>query len=255
MSADASYFQIDVNHSVPLYHQIQENITELMTLGILKEGEALPSERELSEYYGVNRMTVRQAIDVLVNKGRLRKIHGVGTFVKQPVQAPFAPTLMGFTQRMREAGLTPSSRLLHFSVVQPKPKVYFSLKLSAADQVICVRRLRLVNNEPLMVETSYLPYSRFPDFKNLDIENASLYELLHRHYKTQIMEAEQTLEPTLLNEDEAVYLNLPLGQPAMLVQTTAYDTNHVPFEFSKSVVRGDRCQYYFHITIQRPITF
>jgi GntR family transcriptional regulator len=247
----ATRFHIDTTSPVPRYHQIQENLAELIESGTLKEGESLPSERELSEVYGVNRMTVRQAIDVLVNKGVLQKQHGIGTFVRQKVA--IAPTVMGFTQRMRGSGLKPSSRLLSMEVVTPQPKVYRSLNLNSSEKVVRIERLRLVDGEPLMVETSYLPYARFPNLVELDVASASLYELLEARYGVRVCEAEQTLEPTLLNDHEAQLFTLPKGQPAMLVQITAYDAEKKPIEFSKSVVRGDRCQYYFRVTTALPI--
>lgn len=247
----ATRFHIDTSSPVPRYHQIQENLSEMIESGTLKEGETLPSERELSEVYGVNRMTVRQAIDVLVNKGVLQKQHGIGTFVRRKVA--IAPTVMGFTQRMRGSGLKPSSRLLSLEVVEPKPKVYHSLNLSQSEKVVRMERLRLVDDEPLMVETSYLPYSRFPDLIQSDVASSSLYELLEERYGVRVHEAEQTLEPTLLNDHEAHLFSLPKGEPAMLVQIIAYDADKRPIEFSKSVVRGDRCQYYFRVTTALPI--
>ncbi|MFQ3535102.1 MAG: GntR family transcriptional regulator [Aggregatilineales bacterium] len=87
-------------------------------------GDTLPSERLLSQYYGVNSMTVRQAIDGLARKGFLQRWQGVGNSVRarQVVQS-FTPTVIGFSQRMRETGLVPSSRLLQQGVAAPEPTV------------------------------------------------------------------------------------------------------------------------------------
>lgn len=129
------YFRLSDNQSLRLYERIQENLIELIENNLLKVGDMLPSERALSQYYGVNRMTVRQAIDNLVRKGFLQRRQGVGNFVSERrLVQPFTPTVIGFSQRMREAGLTPSSRVLQQSVVTPEPIVAHRLGLHSEHQ-------------------------------------------------------------------------------------------------------------------------
>src|SRR5690349_4362401 len=104
------HFTIDLNSAVPRYYQIQRNILNLIEANVLRAGEALPSERELSETYGVTRMTVRQAITQLSSQGVVRRLHGVGTFVTEPKAiAPLSPAVIGFSERMRSAGMQPTS--------------------------------------------------------------------------------------------------------------------------------------------------
>ncbi len=254
MQIDKHHFYADPNRPTPLYYQIQENLVELITLELLKPGDMLPSERELCRLYGVSRLTVRQAIEPLVMRGLLKRQHGVGTFVaEQPRTGSFAPTVMGFSQRMREAGAKPSSRLLEKAIVTAPPLVYHRLDLRADAQVVRLRRVRLVDDEPLMVETSYLPLARFPGLLEQDLGSQSLYRVLETAYNTAIAEADQTLEPTVLNEHEAELLGVAAGMPAMLVQIIAYTGDHQPVEFSKSVVRGDRCRFYFRVQTAQPI--
>ncbi|MFN7209943.1 MAG: GntR family transcriptional regulator [Aggregatilineales bacterium] len=248
------YFRLSDNQSLRLYERIQENLIELIENNLLKVGDMLPSERALSQYYGVNRMTVRQAIDNLVRKGFLQRRQGVGNLVSERrVVQPFTPTVIGFSQRMREAGLTPSSRVLQQSVVTPEPIVAHRLGLHSDHQVVMIKRLRLVNDEPLMVETSYLSYDLFPRLLSEDLENQSLYQVLERLYDVRISEAEHTLEPTLTTPYEALHLRVESGTPAMLVRLLAYSANRTPIEFSKALVRGDRCRYYFRVTTHVPI--
>lgn len=247
-----AYFQINHNDRTPRYLQIQENLIELIDLGLLNAGDSLPSERDLSRFYQVNRMTVRQAIDGLVSQGLIYKQHGIGNFVSdQPPVKQFAPTVMGFSQRMREAGLIPSSRLLKQDVIIPSPLICYRLRLEQDSPVIIVKRLRLVNDEPLMLETSYLPYARYKRVMNYEVD--SLYQILEDEYGIIVSDTEQTLEPTLLEEAEARHFGLPVGKPAMLVRILAYTEDRQPIEFSKSVVRGDRCRYYFRVNTQKPI--
>jgi GntR family transcriptional regulator len=254
MSLSADYFRIDPNSSQPLYHQIEENLIRLIDNELLRQGEALPAERQLSEYYGVNRMTVRRAIEQLVQKGFLHKKQGVGTFVSEakPVQQ-FTPNVTGFSERMRKAGFTPSSKLLQRSLITPEPLILHKLGLTPNSEVIMLMRLRLVNDEPLMLETSYLPHSQFPALLDEDLENQSLYRVLDDRYGVAVMEAEHTLEPTLTSKQEAAHLKVSPNKPAMLVRVLARATSGMPVEFSKSIVRGDRCRYYFRVNTHKPI--
>lgn len=254
MALSRHYFQIDNSKSIPLYIQIQENIIELIDLGMLNSGDVLPSERDLSQYYGVNRMTVRQAIDGLVQRGLIIKQHGVGTFISEqkPVQS-FMPTVTGFSQRMREAGMRPSSKLVERKVINPTPMLAHRLQMPPTEQVIMIQRLRYVNDEPLMLETSYLSFERFQRILAHDISDHSLYQIMKEEYGVQVAEAEHTFEPMLINSAEARHFDLPEGQPAMLVRVLAYGQDRRVMEFSKSVVRGDRCRYYFRVTTPTPI--
>lgn len=254
MNIDSNHFYVDPNRPVPLYYQIQENIAELIELKLFAPGDALPSERELSKIYGVSRLTVRQAIDHLVKRGLLYKQHGVATFVaeRSPLRA-FEPTVAGFSQRMREAGQTPSSRVLEQQIITAPPLVYHTLGIRATDKVVRLKRMRLADDEPLMIETSYLPLARFPDLLMRDLESQSLYQILEDHYQVVIHSVDQTLEPMVLNDHEAALFGVEEGAPAMLVQIVAYTYDRTPVEFTKSIVRGDKCRFYFRVQTHRPI--
>lgn len=254
MTQNSRYFVIDMNSPMPRYHQIKQNILGLIQASVLRTGDALPSERELSDSYGVNRMTVRQAITELSTQGVVRRLHGVGTFVtEQNTIAPLVPAVTGFSERYRSAGMRPASVVIGLEKLQASPLIAQRLALEAKAPVVALQRLRLVNDEPLMLETSYLPFARFPELLSEDFSSESLYDVLGRRYQIHIRETEQTLEPTLLTDPESGYFELTTGQPAMLVYITAYTDNHQPVEFCKSIIRGDRCRYYFKVNTQSPI--
>lgn len=254
MTLAPEYFQIDADTSTPLYVQIQDNILELIDSNLLRSGDALPAERALSEYYQVNRMTVRQAIEALVQKGMLHKKHGAGTFVSAtPSLQTFTPSVMGFSQRMREAGFATETRLLQREVIVPPPLLAHRLGLPDGSKVLLIKRLRMVNDEPLMIETSYLSQAHYPALTEEDLETQSLYDLLATLYHVRIAEAEHTLEPILTTPFETQHLGVKAQQPAMLVRVMAYGRDRTPIEFSKSIVRGDRCRYYFQVHTRQPI--
>lgn len=241
---------LDFRSPLPLYHQIQRHLAGLIENGTLTPGASLPSERELSDVYSVNRITVRQALNGLCSDGLLERRRGIGTFVAQPKMRPsLSPSVAGFSERIHNSGMRPTSRVLSFVVEAAAPLVARSLRLDPAASVICLRRLRCVDGEPLMIETSWLPYAPLSALMQVDFNAVSLYATLAGQFNRPVMQAEHTLEPILLHTDEAPLFDLKAGQPAMLVYVLAFTHDQQPIEFSKAVIRGDRCRYYFTATV------
>ncbi len=238
---------IDPQSPIPLYYQIRENLRELILSEKLAPGDAIPSERELSQVYKVNRLTVRQAITELVNEGLLYRQQGVGTFVAQPKITQAMPTLMGFTDRMLQAGQRPSSRVLLLEEIPAPDSVLRPLGLSPGAMVIRLVRLRLVNGEPFMLETTFLSQTMFPNLAAHDLENQSLYHLFLEVYGVPAIEADEIIEPVALTQYEAELLETEVHKPALLVEGTVYTHGRRPVEFTRSLVRGDKARYHFRI--------
>jgi len=251
MALDRSLLRIDPRSALPLYHQIKENLRDAIENQVLRPEDMLPSERELSTTYGVNRLTVRQAIDDLVQEGLLRRMRGIGTVVAQPRVVQVFPTVLGFSARMRSGGHVTLSRVLSHEAEPARTSVARRLHIPEGAPVMRMARLRIVDNEALMVETSFLSLDRFPDLLQGDFTVRSLYDVITARYNITICELDQTLEPVLMTPYEADLLDSVAGNPAMLVEVIAFAGEGDPFEFSKAIVRGDKCQYYFRMRSQQ----
>ncbi len=242
--------KIDRHTKLPLYHQITQNLRELITSSQLQPGQGVPSEWELSDLYGVSRLTVRRALDELAREGWLIRRHGVGTFVANPTMAQIVPSRLGFTQKMRQIGRTPSSRLISVKVIPAAAEVATHLGLEVADPVIELVRVRLANEEPIMLETAYLSQARFPNLIEANLGSCSLYECLSERYQTTVVAMDQTLEPVLLTAQEAQLLEAEAGAPALLSEVVAFTEDDTPIEYSWSVTRGDKCRFFFRFREQ-----
>jgi GntR family transcriptional regulator len=238
--------KIDKQAKVPLYHQINQNLRQLIEGGHLQPGDGVPSEWELSDLYGVSRLTVRRALEELAREGWLTRRHGVGTFVANTKVAQIVPSKLGFTQKMQEIGRLPSSRLISLKVILSPAEVAIHLGLEAGAPVIELVRVRLADDEPIMLETSYLSQARFPDLTEAGLGNHSLYEFLSQHYHTTLVAVDQTLEPTLLTVLEAELLEAEPQSPAMLSEVLAFTTEDTAIEYSRAVTRADKCKFIFH---------
>jgi GntR family transcriptional regulator len=247
MQLDRAIFHVDTESDIPLHHQVKESLREAIADRALEAEDMLPSERELSKLYGVSRQTVRQAVQELVQEGLLRRVTGIGTFVANPKVVQIFPTVLGFSARMRQEGHATMNRVLRQQREPASPSVARRLQVPEGAPVMRLARLRIVDNEPLMIETSFLSLQRFPDLLNDDFAVRSLYDLISARYGVTVAELDQTLEPVLMTEYEASLLDSSAGSPAMLLEVIAFDGNDRPFEFSKAIVRGDKCQYYFRM--------
>ncbi|MCS7222865.1 MAG: GntR family transcriptional regulator [Anaerolineae bacterium] len=239
--------RIDHSSAVPLYHQIKENLRDLIESGELKPGMMLPSERELAERYAVSRLTVRQAISELARDGLLIRQHGIGTFVAPPKLSQAQPMALSFTQRMIQAGRTPASRVLACEIVPATRSVARRLQIEPETPVLRLSRLRLADGQPVMLETTHLPAERFPGLEHENFHAQSLYAVLSARYGIIIAEAEQSLEPVALSPYEAAQLGAPEGAPAMLVEVVAFSQEGWPVEYSRAIVRGDTSRYVFRL--------
>jgi len=232
---------------VPLYYRIREDLRELINSGQVKPGDRLSSERELCKQYGVSSITVKRAVLDLVRDGLLYRVPGKGTFVSQAKMERDLSRLTSFTEEMLHHGLKPNSRVLEARVLPASGSVAKNLDLSPGEKVIALERVRFANSEPLMLEKTFLPHRLFPDLLSEDLTTQSLYHFITAKYGVSLARARETLEPVIINDKEAHNLAVETGSPGLLLELIAYDEAGQPVEFTKAIVRGDRCKYYIEM--------
>ncbi|MGM0755934.1 MAG: GntR family transcriptional regulator [Bacillota bacterium] len=230
---------IDKQSPIPMYHQIMENLKKQIEDGTLAPDTLIPSKREYAERFDISRMTVRQALSNLVNEGYLYRQKGKGTFVsrkkfEQPLQG-----LTSFTEDMRQRGLKASSQLVDFKKTVCPEHLLPVLQLSNSDAVYELKRIRLANDEPMAIETSYIPETFAGELTKKHL-TGSLYEYIENHTGLAIAHAKQELEANVASEQEAHVLSISTGSPVLSIARTTYFQNDLPFEYVLSVYRGDR---------------
>ena len=235
-------------NGIPLYHQLKEIFIEKITNGEWQPGEIIPNESQLCEQYGVSRGPVRQALDQLVREGLLARKQGKGTWVLPPKIERGLGGFYSFTTLIEQKGLRPSARLLGFEVTTPTGGVARSLGLTTAEPVFKIRRLRLADEEPLILETIYVPQAVCPGLTDTQVASVPLYTLLESRYGVRLVRARQFFEPVVADEYEAQVLEIAKGAPVLLVQNITYATGDRPVVLSKAIMRGDRVRYYVELT-------
>ncbi|WP_052667568.1 GntR family transcriptional regulator [Nitriliruptor alkaliphilus] len=204
-------------------------------------GTAIPPERQLAEQLGVSRMTLRRVIGDLVFDGFLTRRQGSGTFVGKPKIAQQL-TMTSFSEDMRRRGFRPSARTLSLEVTSAGARIGRWLDISPTAHIVRARRLRLADEETMAIETLHVPEELVPGLTRRDLDTTSFYDLLRERYGVALGGGRQTIEPTLVDEEEAAILDVPVHSPAFLFERVTRDTDERPVEFVHSLYRGDRYQ-------------
>lgn len=227
----------------PLYDQLVDVLREKIE-NEMEPGDLLPSERELSERYGLSRTTVRLALKELETLGLISRRHGKGTFVSDlSGGAMNLMTNYSFTEQMRGVGRVPKTVDLEFEQRPATKSVADRMGLSAGDAVIYVKRLRLADGVPMMVERTYLPADHFAGFTKDALEGKSLYAIIENDYGETIRVAEEEFFATVARKDDADVLGISEGAPVLQLSRVTYSDKNVVIEYTHSVARADQFKY------------
>jgi GntR family transcriptional regulator len=231
-----------------LFFQITQRLTDLIEGLNLGEGYALPTERELSERFGVSRITARQALAELEKKGLVRREQGRGTFVAERKIPRESPRLTSFSDDMRAKGARPSTRLVRLDEVTPPPMVADRLHLPSGRPALRLFRLMLANRRPMALHETFLSPEIISAAVRESIKEAahnphfSLYGCLEQAGIT-FTHAEEQIGAIALQRDEARLLEVARATPAFEMVRVTYVRGDRPLEYCRGIYRGDRYQY------------
>lgn len=230
---------------LPMYYRIQQSLKKKIEEE-WQPGDVIPSERELSEQFRVSRMTVRQAVNGLVDDGFLVRKRGSGTYVNERKVVQTLHGVTSFSEEMKARGLTPSNEPISFQIIPSDEKVANQLQLAHYDPVYKIERVRLADGIPMAFETTFLPANMMKSLTE-EIMNHSLYEYVESKLGLGIDDAYQTIESGSASQKEAKYLQIKKGDPVLVIRRKAYTNKGTPFEYVRTVYRGDRYQISVHI--------
>lgn len=237
--------RIDRRSPVPFYVQLKEALTKAIQAGEWKSGDRLPGELELCQVTGVSRTVVRQALQELGYEGVILREKGRGTFVAEPKisSTSLVHSLAGFHQDMAERGLEPHSQVLE-QVMQPaSPQVAGYLHLEPLAPVIKLERLRYIDQEPIVLVTSYLPYELCPLAANADFTQQSLYGFLDSSYQLTLSRGRRRIEAVVATEALAELFQIKVGSPLIRMESVSFERNDRPVEYFIGYFRGDRSRF------------
>ncbi len=232
---------INKHSPIPIYHQLQEHVKHQIESGILQQEQAIPSEREYAEMFQISRMTVRQALNNLVLQGYLYRQKGKGTFVGKKKVEQTLNGLTSFTEDMIARGLTPSSKLLSFEIIPADFAIADALKIGDYAPVFEIRRIRLADDIPMAIETTYIPANLAKGLTETIVQQ-SLYKYIENRGYT-IRRAQQEIEASIADDSHLKHLELGQGDPILLMKRKSWLSDGTPFELVISAYRADRYKF------------
>lgn len=234
----------------PLYQVVSEAIVEQIESGELEPHDRLPSENELSEQYSVGRNTVRRALSELVKDGVLKTIPGLGTFVQDIRLPKTAEYLYGLSQEMNLHQKKVTSRVLEAKLISADPYLTRRLEVQLGAEVVFLNRVRLMNDEPVAIERSYLPHALCRGILQYDFAECSLYETLSSVYNRRPHHAGQEIEAGLATSEVAQLLDLTPPAVVLIFHRETYLASGEVIEYVDSELRADRFRFYTNLRLQ-----
>lgn len=224
------------------YITIHDTIKEQIDQGVWKIGQRLPSERDLADEFSVSRMTLRQAITLLVEEGVLERKIGSGTYVaSNRVQEKMRGTT-SFTEIIKSQGKVPSTKLLSYQKGRVTEKERGFLKLEPFEMVIRMERIRYADDMPVVYEVAVVPESLIAQFAKEEITNHFFQTLTNAGY--QIGKSQQTIYARLANKKIANHLQIAKNEAILALRQVSYLADGRPFEYVNSQYAGDRFEFY-----------
>lgn len=234
---------INKNDKRPLYDQLVNVLKEKIE-NEMQANDKMLSEREISERYGVSRTTVRLAMAELENMGYIYKRHGKGTFVsalqsqKQNLMDSYS-----FTDHMRELGKKPKTKVLSFEIISSNQFFADKLGIKEGESLIKIKRLRLADDLPMMLERSYLPFNEFATLTEEMVKSKPLYEIFKEDFNEVVKVADEEFSAGIVSDYEADQLEVLRDSPCLKLVRTTYNTENKVIEYTLSIARSDQFVY------------
>ena len=230
---------------LPLYYQVAYVLEHYLSSNMLEPGSRFLSEEEISSQLEVSRPTVNRAVNILIKNDYLKRVRGKGTIVQKlkGVSLVLMSTLLSFGEMVDKIGRDCHTDLLERNQENSLASVSNALGIELNDPVIHLKRLRFIDNKPLIVVDSYLPFSQFSKLLEID-ENrfvTDLYGLLHEYFNLEIVRAEREVMAARMSLMDAQLLQVELWEPCFRMRGVAYDSDGQAVENFDARISGTKC--------------
>ncbi|SDL07068.1 GntR family transcriptional regulator [Nonomuraea maritima] len=223
----------------PLWVQAAELIERQVREGVLPAGRRLPAERDLCTQLGISRVTLRRALQHLVERGVMRSSHGRGWYVAARSDREWPNSLESFTETARRKGLVPTSRVLRAEVKHASLDEADEFGVAAGADVFLLERVRMLDGVPIAVDSSRVVANLVPGLASVDFSRASLLDELVAAGAEPVV-AESTIEARGCAPEHAEPLQLEPGDPVLTMSQTMTDATDRVVLVSTITYRGDR---------------
>jgi len=231
-----------------MYRQIADTLREQISSGVLKPGDALPTESALQAMFSVSRVTIRQALKRLTEEQIIESIQGSGSYVKEERVNYDIYQLTGFYEKLADRNVDTHSDVKVFEVIKADARLAKKLQLAPDDKVWHVKRVRFIKQKPVNLEETWMPLALFADLTWEVMEN-SKYHYIEQIKKMVIDRSEQELLPVMPSEEAIAALSLDPAKPILEKVSRGFLKDGRVFEFSRNVFNSD--DYNFTLVAKR----
>lgn len=226
----------------PVYIQIHNQLRSNIENGKWHVGQKIPAERELATEFGVSRMTLRQAIQTLVDEGVLERRVGSGTFVANRKVQEKMSGVTSFTELMQAIGKVPSSKTISYHLTIPSESEAEKLKLKSGERVLRMERVRYGSKVPICYEVATIPAALIKNFSKDEV-TSSFYRTLEEKANLYPGHAVQNVSATSATEKIAEYLKIRRGDALLRMTQISYLQDGRPFEYVHTQYVGSRFEF------------
>lgn len=228
--------------ALPVYLQIADELRRNIQESVFEVGDRLPTEAELSAQFGVNRHTLRRAMEVLRNEGIVQVARGRGTFVvSTPITFPIGKRVR-FNKSLKAQALNPKFQVIRAIETTASAKVAACLELADGDAIILYERLGIIDDVPVSLSSSHFPSARFPNLVSYCQTYNSISEMLQREYECDHIRRSTRLSARLARTKDARLLRMPATKPILLSESVNVDQQGAVIEYGVTRFRGDRME-------------
>lgn len=237
----------------PKYVQIYHWFQEQLQAEKLTTGDQIPTETALARQFNVTRMTVRKALHRLVVEGIITRIRGKGSFVAAETNKNFIfslNTITGFFNDIRRSGSQPAFKVNKVEIIQADAKIADPLQLSGDLRVIYILRTFFADEEPALIQGTYLPYEPFKRVMEMDLSKG-MYPIYRENFNLRLHHADQTFTAVMSNRFETRTFGFDSPQPCIFLEWVLYDDINRPIEVCYCTYRSDK--YKFNVVSSLPV--
>jgi len=238
-------YMLSEEKSLPLYYQVELLIEHY--IDNIEAGENLVffSEDEICKKLNISRPTVNKAVKNLIKKGVLKRSRNKKAEInkKRNVGLVFLSELESFSDMLSKQHMKFRTSLLNREIIFPNNKIKQSLNLADNERVIHLKRIRYIDEEPMIIVDSYLPQAKYDILMNISKEEfqQDLYKIIDKYLNIKVNKSDREVYAQLLNIEDANLLNLEIWDPCLRLISVTYDKNNEPIECFDSRLNGSKC--------------
>ena len=241
-----AYNAATMDSVLPKYHMVKLDLENRIHTQEFKIGDMLPSESMLMKRYGVSRITVRKALEDLVQEGTIYRIQGKGTFVQDTSQSKEGKyrNCVSCSDLLRSFNLKPTRRVISREIIPCPEDVAERLRIKPGRQVLLYERIYYGDDDPAIYGKSYISLEHLPGFEQYDLAESSMMRVIEEDYHQQVYKFDRKLRAVSATNEIAKKLQVLTGFPLLyLTFVSKFSGTDIPFEDACLCYRTDVIDY------------